>query len=195
MSSPMATTAPRSNLGDRSVPIHPSWRWLLIAAAWVTGLILGVVLTIVTVLLPRQRELSRPETTSPFYETFEPFEFMMKVRPTSVWSTVGSGRLQEPFTSKELARSVLLSGQVPEAEQNDFLTKVETEMRNRFHSFPQNGRTFLNNSASTSTSDGVSRTIHHGWTYRQGDSYGTIQILLYGLEDKVTLFFTIQETH
>jgi hypothetical protein len=178
----------------RTEPELRTRRWLtraLVVAAGVSGVGIGVVLSIVTVIVPRRHELSRVRPTSRFLRDFDPWAAMKSIKPLS--GTYQESDDRNPWDNNRIfARTYRIDCQVPAAEQ--------TQLLQQLHGAIQSGiavgggpRMSVWSSKADSHNGPDGMTHESAVNYRDGAVLGVVRVWAFGRGDQMRLIISATE--
>src|SRR5262245_52328835 len=126
----MAATAevltPRPGVSaEERRPRRRWYAWIIVLLSVCIGIGIGVGLTIVSVIIPRSRELKRQVEGSVFLRNFEPAKFLSKATPNITWSS-SSQDLKSWSASRVPGRVVEARAQVKPERQQMILQNVHS---------------------------------------------------------------------
>jgi hypothetical protein len=169
----------------------PLWRRLVVVLAAVAGLAAGIVLSIVTIVLPRKHELSRVQESSEFFKTFDPKTILQAASP-GISVTSENQEDRDRWGSRVWSRSFVLRVKAKFAEQDGIIQGLNSSLQTTSR---RSGSTYVMTwMTNSNVSSGPKwRQAHHVFTYVEGRTQGVIHVWATGHDDDLTLFLTIAE--
>jgi hypothetical protein len=170
-------------------------RGVILAGLFLAGLALGVVLTIVTVVLPRKRELARVDARSMFYASFDPRSAVQSASPASV-EVLESQDDHDRYGALVGRKWFAYRCRVPSKQQANFIQTVTSGVQSMMRPMSGISRRQMawayvsqshTNSGASSQYD--SRTL----TYQAGKDSGNIHLWASSQGDEMLLLISIAE--
>jgi hypothetical protein len=167
-------------------------RWLPLGGALGLGLAAGIALAIVTIILPRQHELSRTNPGSPFFRSFDPNRALHQVSPGIGASSHGADDRTGWGASRTFSRSWVIHCTAKAAEQQKLIGDLEGAIQAAVRS-GGGRRTFVWGSSSSTQSYPGEVDITRKIDYQTGITSGAVHIWAIGRGDSLTIIVTITE--
>jgi hypothetical protein len=190
---PMRTeTLDRFETDEAPARQFPLWLATLISAVVGTGF--GIGLTMVSVVFPRQKELSRAPTASEFLNTFSPEAVVKLVDPDQKW--LDNVEIQDsaylPGSPRLWGRNFQGTVKVKSSEQAAFFNSVSAQIQASYRpNVGSRGNIWPSGSASRKTPGKT--MFRHSLMYNDDGLSGSIQIWGIGIGDELTMLFSIHE--
>jgi hypothetical protein len=182
---------------DREVRPRRRWpTWAVVLLSGTAGLALGVVLAIITVILPRTRELARLAEGSPFLREVDPAALLKSLGPRVL--SVTSNEDRDFYTNHLAGRTMEARLKIPFAEQDAFLQNFnglfQREAVNRHGQAYSTG--VSGSSTTTASGDGAgtsTREQHNMVRYTVAGSSGMVHFIVSARGDDYHLIVIVAE--
>lgn len=184
----MATTA--LEIERAALPRAGYRRLLLTALMLVAALVLGGLITYVTLILPRHAELSRVRRRSPFFQSIDLAGSLKRIAPNPSGWTTQNGNALNAGGKQTLGRWMVCQGTVPPAQQSNLVSSVWNDLL--FGPTPS-GRPIIWSNGSFSNSDGDGMFHHNYASYRNHGVVGVIHLIAQTRGDHVRFLLIIDE--
>jgi hypothetical protein len=165
------------------------WTWLGLAGATLVGMVLGILLTIVSVILPQADQMARQRTPSPFVMGFSPRTLIEQASPAKVGSIDEVLDREQPG-NRPWGRTFETTLGLGPIQQDLFVSRLNNQIA-----------TTLRNSGVNSWSSGSRSTVgprserssHHSFQYDRGGRAGAIHVWTVGDDDEVLVLISLHE--
>jgi hypothetical protein len=170
------------------------FRRLAWAASLLTvGIIVGIVLAIVTVILPRKHELSRAFDPSGFLAGFNPYAAVAAAAAGPV-NVVESRDDRDSWGNRLCGKSFVYKCQIKPAQQALFFQSLNGGIQARLMRRTRRPRqSFIYGSGSSSSTGPDWRLDSQTNTYQEGGAQGLVRVWSYARGDDVVVIVNISE--
>jgi hypothetical protein len=165
------------------------WTWLGIAAATLVGMVLGILLTIVSVILPQADQMGRQRVPSRFVMGFSPRTLIEQVSPVKV------GRIDEVLDREQpgfqpWGRTFETTLSLSPMQQDLFVSQLNNQIASALRNSGVNSWSSGSRSTVGPRSD---RSSHHSLQYDRGGRAGAIHVWTVAGDGDVLVLISLHE--